>query len=113
MEGFIVPCLLLLIKEEPSHGYQLIEKLSKLPFLEAVPDPGPVYRYLRCLEEDGVVKSHLESGAGGPPRKVYSLTQEGENHLEGWAAVIRAKKGSLEGLLASIEKHYPIKTSHE
>ncbi|TDA69872.1 MAG: PadR family transcriptional regulator [Clostridia bacterium] len=107
IEGFIVPCLLLLLKEQPAHGYELMEKLGNLAFLEAIPDPGVVYRHLRRLEEDGMVASQLEPGGGGPVRKVYSLTPEGESFLRAWATSIRKRKASLEGFLTAFEKYFP------
>ncbi|NPV26074.1 MAG: PadR family transcriptional regulator [Firmicutes bacterium] len=107
IEGFIVPCLLLILKEQSIHGYELIEKLETLPFLDVVPDPGVVYRHLRRLEEEGMVESRLEPGSGGPARKVYSLTPEGEGFLKVWESAIRKRKTSLEGFLAAFEKAFP------
>ncbi len=106
VEGFILPCLLLILKEDSLHGYQIISKLSELDFLDNVPDPGVVYRHLRMLEDDGLVVSRLEQGDGGPPRKVYSLTDDGETHLESWAAIIKSKRNSLDSLARAIEKYY-------
>jgi poly-beta-hydroxybutyrate-responsive repressor len=107
IEGFVVPCLLLLLKQGPSHGYEIMEKLGGLPFMDAAPDPGVVYRHLRRLEEEGKVESRLEPGSGGPARKVYSLTGEGENYLAMWAANIRRRKTALEKFLAAFEAHFP------
>lgn len=103
IEGFIIPCLLLLLKKQPSHGYELMEKLENLPFLEAVPNPGVVYRHLRNLEEEGMVESKLEPGSGGPARKIYSLTPEGEGYLKGWAVNIRNRQSLLEEFLTAYE----------
>lgn len=107
IEGFIVPCLLFLLKQSPAHGYEIMEKLGTLPFVEAVPDPGVVYRHLRRMEEEGKVESRLEPGSGGPARKVYSLTPEGESYLGMWAVKIRGRKAALEKFLAALEKYYP------
>lgn len=106
IEGFLIPCLLLLLKEKPAHGYELMENLGKLDFLKAVPDPGVMYRYLRRLEDEGIVASQLEPGSGGPARKVYSLTSEGENYLLSWAASLRTLKTSLEGFLSAFTKYF-------
>lgn len=106
IEGFLIPCLLLLLKEKPAHGYELMENLGNLDFLKAVPDPGVVYRYLRRLEDEGIVASQLEPGSGGPARKVYSLTSEGENYLLSWAASLRTLKTSLEGFLSACAKFF-------
>ncbi|GAW91392.1 PadR family transcriptional regulator [Calderihabitans maritimus] len=107
LEGFLIPCLLLLLKDNPAHGYELMERLAELSYLEVQPDPAVVYRHLRRLEVEGMVESRLEPGSGGPARKVYSLTPEGESYLKAWAMRIRKKKASLEGFLADFEKRYP------
>lgn len=108
IEGFVVPCILLVLKDQPLHGYELVEKLSNLIFLDAVPDPGVVYRHLRRMDEEGMVESHLEPGSGGPARKVYSLTPEGESYLRAWAAAIAKRRTSLEGFLAAFERFFPL-----
>ncbi len=113
LEGFLIPCLLLLLKEGPSHGYHLMERLSHLLFFSNVPDPAVVYRRLRCLEEDGFIKSKLEAGSGGPARKVYTLTEEGEAYLEGWVPVVRAQREALDGFLHMMEEVYSKKTSED
>ena len=104
IEGFVVPCLLLLLKEQPAHGYEIMEKLNNLPFLYAAPDPGVVYRHLRRLEEEEKVESRLEPGSGGPARKIYSMTADGEDYLDMWAIKIRRRKASLEKFLAAYEQ---------
>lgn len=100
IEGLIIPCLLTLLKEKPAHGYELIENLSKLNFLKNLPDPGVIYRHLRRLEEEGFVESRLEPGSGGPARKVYSITPEGEGFILSCEAGIRSIKTSLEDYLS-------------
>jgi len=74
IEGFIVPCILFLLRDQPSHGYEIMEKLGDLDFVDMTPDPGVVYRHLRRMEVDGKVSSQLEPGSGGPARTVYSLS---------------------------------------
>ncbi|MBC7346807.1 MAG: helix-turn-helix transcriptional regulator [Clostridia bacterium] len=107
LEGFLIPCLLLLLKEKPAHGYELVERLGNFSFLEQVPDPGVVYRHLRRLEEEGMVASRLEPGSGGPARKVYSLSPEGEDYLRAWAYRIHRQKGVLEGFLQEFFRLFP------
>lgn len=104
--GFLIPCLLLLLKKESSHGYALIEKLREAPFLENMPDPGVIYRYLRNLEEDGMVYSVLKEGSKGPARKIYSLTSEGEYYLKASVDIIKRRKKSMEKLIEAYEDYY-------
>lgn len=79
-KDFLRPCLLLLLRERPSHGYELIERLTMLGFDES--DPGGLYRGLRRLEADGLVRSSWERSHGAPQRRTYSLTDAGRAELE-------------------------------
>jgi len=100
-EPFVVPCLLLILQEAPAHGYELLEKLTALPYLDAVPDPGVVYRHLRQMEEAGLVESHLEPGQGGPARKVYTMNRSGDEYLANCAARITRRRAALGQFLAA------------
>ncbi len=101
--GFLIPCLLLLLKKQPSHGYALIEQLKDFPFIEVMPGPGVIYRYLRNLEEDGLVRFLLHQGSGGPARKIYSLTPEGEDYLKAAVEIINKRKQSLQKFIDAYE----------
>ena len=50
------PWLLLLLAENPAHGYELLERLKVLPEAPNA-DRGHLYRTLRRLEEQGLVTS--------------------------------------------------------
>jgi PadR family transcriptional regulator PadR len=81
----IGPLLLLLLAEEPGHGYQLTERLGSFGFDEN--RASTLYRELRRLEEDGLVTSHWDaSQARGPARRVYELTRDGRRSLRACAA---------------------------
>ncbi|MFW6308726.1 MAG: PadR family transcriptional regulator [bacterium] len=105
INNFVIPCLLLLLKEQPDHGYKLQQRLKKLPFLYEIPASGVIYRHLRCLEEDGLIKSQLKPGSGGPARKVYSLTAKGESYLKKSRGIIREKKEALNGFLKKLKNN--------
>ena len=51
-KNFLRPCLLLLLREERAHGYDLLERIQSLGFDGS--DPGGLYRALRALENDGL-----------------------------------------------------------
>ncbi|MDK2855985.1 MAG: hypothetical protein PWQ41_1770 [Bacillota bacterium] len=96
-EGFIQPCLLLLLLEKPAHGYELLDRLADFGLAEA--DPGGIYRTLRRLEEEGYVVSTWETGGPGPARKEYRVTEEGEELLHAWARSLAQQKNNLEKFL--------------
>src|SRR5207248_3345218 len=53
VERFSEPALLLLLRERPAHGYELLDALPALTG-EARVDMGNLYRVLRALEEDAL-----------------------------------------------------------
>lgn len=77
--GFLRPCLLLLLRERASHGYDLLERLRAFGF--AGDDPGGLYRALRALEREALVRSSWEPSSGGPDRRTYELTRAGAEEL--------------------------------
>ncbi|MDL2283560.1 helix-turn-helix transcriptional regulator [Oxalobacter sp. OttesenSCG-928-P03] len=100
LEGFLIPCLLLFLKEKPAHGYDLMEQLASLPFIKSLPDPGVVYRQLRRMKAEGLVVSRLEPGKSGPARTVYSLSEAGETYLEACVASLRGIQSMISAFLA-------------
>jgi poly-beta-hydroxybutyrate-responsive repressor len=78
-KNFLRPCLLLLLREHPAHGYDLLERLRPLGFNRD--DPGRLYRALRALEKDKLVRSVWEKSSAGPDRRMYELTRAGMEEL--------------------------------
>lgn len=92
------PCLLLLLKQRSAHGYDMIQLLPEFGFSDRL-DPGTVYRNLRRLEEEELVTSHWDVGEGGPARRLYGLTDEGEEMLHAWAVHIRQQRKRMDDFL--------------
>ncbi|NPV52670.1 MAG: PadR family transcriptional regulator [Firmicutes bacterium] len=99
IERFIEPCLLLLLREKPAHGYDLMERLRDFGFDGENQDPGMVYRNLRRLEEDGMVRSEWDTTGSGPARRLYEVTPEGKELLQAWVEVIRQNIVTLKSFL--------------
>jgi poly-beta-hydroxybutyrate-responsive repressor len=91
-KNFIRPCLLLLLKESPSHGYELLDRLAQFRIRR---DHGALYRTLRALEEEGLVHSDWEPHRGRPDRRRYRVTPDGEMWLDGWAAALQETRRVL------------------
>jgi PadR family transcriptional regulator PadR len=80
---WLVPVALATLREQSNHGYELMESLAEFGFEEI--NPGTLYRTLRQMEKEGLCTSEWEiSNIGGPARRVYSVTNEGEAYLESW-----------------------------
>lgn len=70
--GDVRTAVLLLLEEEPRHGYQIIREIEERSEGAWKPSPGSVYPTLQMLADEGLV-SVEESGG----RKTYSLTEDG------------------------------------
>ncbi|HHX75711.1 MAG TPA: PadR family transcriptional regulator [Firmicutes bacterium] len=99
IERFIEPCLLLLLVEKPGHGYELLENLSQFDFDPRCMDPGQIYRTLRRMEKEGLVTSTWETGAYGPARRRYAVTDEGLEFLDLWISVLQKRVQVITKLL--------------
>ena len=96
---FIEPALLLLLREQPQHGYTLVEELRRFGFQPELLDPSIVYRALRELEQGGWALSEWDTAGSGPPRRIYRLTGEGEDHLRWWADDLRRTRAEIDHFL--------------
>ena len=85
-QKWLIPVTLVLLEEERSHGYELMERMEEEFGFEEI-NPGSVYRTLRQMETEGLCESEWEtpSTKGGPARRVYAITEAGEAYLEAWA----------------------------
>ncbi len=99
--SFLRPCMLLLLAEDPSHGYDLMERLDELGIEQT--DPGGLYRTLRTMEQEGLVRSWWEPSDAGPARRTYTLTDEGLDWLHAWAGSLRETRRLLGRYLERYE----------
>jgi PadR family transcriptional regulator, regulatory protein PadR len=98
VERFVEPSLLLLLREHPLHGYELIERLSEFGG-EARVDVGNLYRLLRALEAEGIVSSEWSAELPGPAKRTYELTEEGRRLLDRWAEALREAQANVQSFL--------------
>ena len=84
LRGVLDMCLLALISEEPSYGYEMVRKLEQRG-LELVSE-GTIYPLLSRLQRRGLVETYLTPSTGGPPRKYYRVTAHGRNVLGVWTS---------------------------
>ena len=101
-KNFLRPCLLLLLREEPAHGYDLLERVQSLVFDGS--EPGGLYRALRALEKDKLVRSVWEPSENGPDRRIYEITRSGMEELHRNAKAIAAGQESVAGFLSRYEE---------
>jgi len=66
-----------ILKDKPSHGYEIIRALEDRFYGFYTPSAGTVYPTLQMLEDLGYVKSLEQDG-----KKVYTITKEGLRFLD-------------------------------
>lgn len=90
-QRFLRPWILVLLWLQPAHGSELKERLIELGMPEAD------YRFLRGLEEEGLLRSTWVPGGGiGPDRRIYSLTAKGNEQLRKHAGALARVADTLE-----------------
>ena len=108
---FVPPCLLLLLREQAAHGYDLIERLGTLGIDGA--DPGRIYRSLRKLEERGFVHSAWAASNSGPQRRIYEITRAGREELHRRGRAFAAGRRYLDGFLSRYQEFVSLEASGE
>jgi len=98
VERFTEPVILLLLRERPAHGYDLLERLPELTGEQRV-EMGNLYRLLRALEDEGLVSSKWDDG-----KRTYTITARGLQLLEQWAEALRTSQDRIGRFLERYER---------
>jgi PadR family transcriptional regulator, regulatory protein PadR len=80
LKGILEGCILAIISESPTYGYELFVKLSHRG-MDTVSE-GSIYPVLLRLQKDGLIQGEMKKSDSGPNRKYYTLTSAGESALE-------------------------------
>ena len=104
VERFVEPSVLLLLRERPMHGYELLESLPDLVGEDTRVDVGNLYRVLRALEEEEIVRSEWSADLPGPAKRTYELTAGGRRLLDRWAEALSQAQEVISGFLRRYEE---------
>ena len=75
--GDVRAAALLLLAEQPAHGYQLIQEIAERSDGAWTPSPGSIYPVLQQLEDEGRIEFDRLDG-----RKTATLTADGTTYVE-------------------------------
>ncbi|RFU22015.1 PadR family transcriptional regulator [Geodermatophilus marinus] len=75
--GDVRSAVLLLLAEQPMHGYQLMQAIAERSAGRWTPSPGAIYPTISQLEDEGLVTVTADAG-----RKLVTLTDAGRAHVE-------------------------------
>ena len=75
--GDVRAAVLLLLAEQPRHGYELIQEIAERSSGAWTPSPGSVYPTLQALEDEGLLTIERIEG-----RRMASLTEQGAAYVQ-------------------------------
>ncbi|MEE4637933.1 MAG: PadR family transcriptional regulator [Wenzhouxiangella sp.] len=83
LRGLLDSLVLDVLSEGPNYGFGILQQLEdRLGEAAGMIKEATLYPLLHRLEENEYLRSHLEPGARGRPRKYYRMTPEGHALLE-------------------------------
>lgn len=82
LKGLLDMCLLAVVSNGPSYGYEMVRKLKE-QHLE-VAGEASIYPVMKRLGQRGLIESYLENSPSGPARKYHRITPAGRALLEEW-----------------------------
>ena len=95
--GAVEYCVLALLRDGERYGFDIARSLSGEDSLMA--SEGTLYPLLARLRRSGWVASEWRESSEGPPRRYYSLTDEGRLTLAEFIERWKRFKASIDNLL--------------
>lgn len=101
LRGVLDLCLLAVIDEGPAYGYEMTKRLRARGL--SIVGEGSIYPLLGRLEREGLVETYRSASNGGPPRKYYRVSAEGQRALAAGVSEWRAARDAVDVVLAPVE----------
>jgi PadR family transcriptional regulator PadR len=99
-KGLVELCIMAALRDEEAYGYQIVERLSRLPGFEVT--ESTVYPVLARLARDRCVTVRTAGSPSGPPRRYYRLSETGRRRLQEmighWQAIQNSVNQILQGV---------------
>ncbi|MGD2061759.1 MAG: PadR family transcriptional regulator [Acidimicrobiia bacterium] len=102
LHGVLDMCLLSIIEEEASYGYEMVSKLRERGLDLA--SEGSIYPLLSRLQKQGMIEGYLVQSSEGPARKYYRMSDDGRETLELWRREWKDFRTSVDAVLEGREK---------
>lgn len=94
--------LLAMLKDWSGYGYELAQRLEDAGFGRY--NTGSLYRTLRQMESLGLISSLWDTSAGGPARRMYSLTLAGKLFLDNWMTLLDFHRRTLDAFIGATDR---------
>nr|WP_025827485.1 PadR family transcriptional regulator [Acetobacter persici] len=109
-KGVLELCVLALLSRADSYGYDIASRLSDAIEM----GEGTIYPLMRRMQKDGLVSTYFVESPSGPPRKYYTLTENGRQSLNSQRTAWTAFTKAVHAILGSDDAApaTPPETSH-
>ena len=107
-KGDLKYVILDLLKEKPSHGYEIIRAMEESFHGFYTPSAGSVYPTLQMLDDMGYASSSEHDG-----KKIYTITEDGKKFLKEQQEIIKKIKGQMKEWRGPRNHDSFIETMHE
>lgn len=94
MRGTLEGCILKIISQEETYGYEIVSQLQKYGFTDA--KEGTIYPLLVRLEKKEIISSMYKESPLGPKRKYYFITNLGDEYLKQFVSAWNEVKDSVD-----------------
>ena len=100
LSKFIQPIILTILDGEEMTGYRIVQEIGAFStFRHSKPDPTGVYRYLKTMEEKGLISNRAPAGADS----CYTITEHGRWCLNNWRLTLPAYIHALKKLCQELD----------
>jgi PadR family transcriptional regulator PadR len=97
LHGVLDMCLMSIIDDEASYGYEMVSKLRERGLDLA--SEGSIYPLLSRLQKQGLIEGYLVQSSEGPARKYYRITDQGHQALQKWRQDWTGFRDSVDAVL--------------
>src|SRR3712207_4966305 len=94
--NWFTPVALTVPRKKYSYGYEPIERLEELGFEQL--NAGTLYRVLRQTYNQGLYEYEWETLEGSPTRRMYYITQAGDEHVDAWGQFCKRYRRVIDAL---------------
>ena len=102
LHGVLDMCLMSIIDEEASYGYEMVRKLRNRGLDLA--SEGSIYPLLSRLQKQGMIEGYLVQSTEGPARKYYRMSDQGRKTLGQWRNDWNGFSQAVDAVLSGVDK---------
>jgi len=103
LKGVLDGCVLAIIAQKETYGYELVQTLKKKGFTSIV--GGTIYPLLQKLEKQKLIIGVKKASLDGPDRVYFTLTQDGEKYLAEFLVHWNGLVGKVNQLLHDVDEN--------